>query len=77
MSMSQATPSPRRYRTTRDLTIAQQWLVRIISENQFGRIEDLRVVSGQSVLDKRLKVVRVARLGANGGRPKLPPDIGQ
>jgi hypothetical protein len=76
MSMIQTTSASRRYRTTRDLTIAQRWLVRIMSENQFGRIENLRIAGGQPVPDRNLKVVRIARLGINGGDAPVPAEDG-
>jgi hypothetical protein len=69
MSMIQTTPASRRYRTTRDLTIAQRWLVRIMSENQFGRIENLRVAGGQPVPDQQTRIVRSAQLGTNNAEP--------
>src|ERR1700730_7137688 len=55
----------RQPRTTRELTAAERWLVQIMSEYQFGRIEDLRIESSQPIPDPHLKVVRVARLGAS------------
>jgi hypothetical protein len=53
-------------RTNRDLTDSQRWLVQIMSEFQFGRIENLPVHAGQPVLDPGVRVVRVARLGGDG-----------
>ena len=50
-------------RTTRDLTAAERFLLQIMRENQFGRVENLRVQAGQPLLDRGVKVVRVARLG--------------
>jgi hypothetical protein len=55
----------RQPRTTRELTVAQRWLVQVMSEYQFGRFEDLCVENGQPVPDPHLKVIRVTRLGAN------------
>jgi len=76
MSMSQTTPSSRRYRTTRDLTIAQRWLVKTMSENHFGRVENLRIAGGEPVPDRNMKVVRIARLGTNGGDVPIPAETG-
>jgi hypothetical protein len=56
----------------RDLTIAQRWLVRVMSEHQFGRIEDLQVLGGQPVPDQHLRIVRTARLGHTGGGLNAP-----
>jgi hypothetical protein len=70
--------SSRQPRATSELTAAQRWLVEIMSEYQFGRFEDLRVQSGQPAPDPRLKVIRVARLGAKAGDtsgPKLADDF--
>ena len=61
--MTPTTPASRRYRTTRDLSIAQRWLVQIMSEYQFGRIENLRVEGGQPVPDQQTRIVRSAQLG--------------
>jgi hypothetical protein len=51
-----------------DLSPAQRWLVDLMHEHQFGRIENMPVREGQPILDSNLKVVRVARLGAESGR---------
>src|ERR1039458_5044284 len=67
--MTPTTPASRRYRTTRDLSIAQRWLVQIMCEYQFGRIENLRVEGGQPVPDQQTRIVRSARLGANNTEP--------
>ncbi|MGA2713752.1 MAG: hypothetical protein ABSG41_11660 [Bryobacteraceae bacterium] len=58
--------------TTRDLTIAQRWLVRIMSEYQFGRIENLRVEQGQPAPDHQVSIVRAARFGSKDGGLKVP-----
>jgi hypothetical protein len=59
-------------RTTRDLTPAQLLLLRIMSEHRFGRLENLPIQDGQPVLDRGVKVVRVARLGGNSGGTTVP-----
>jgi hypothetical protein len=52
MNSAIASPAtPIRRRTTKDLTIAHHWLVRIMSEYQFGRIENLRIEHGQPAPD--------------------------
>ena len=54
---------------TRDLTAAQLWLVRLMQDHQFGRIENLRVERGIPVPDATVRVVRVTHLGGgNAGR---------
>lgn len=40
--------------------------------HQFGRIENMSIRAGQPVIDQDLKVVRVACLGGESGRMKLP-----
>ena len=55
------------YRATRDLSPAQLWLVRTMSESQFGPIEHLEVREWQPVSGHAVKVVRVAHLSGNGG----------
>jgi len=58
-----------------DLSACQRRLVQIMSESQFGRIENLRVQAGQPVFDPGFKVVRVARLCGDGERMgPLPTD---
>jgi hypothetical protein len=74
LAANRATPTS--CRTTRDLTDAQRWLLRIMSECQFGRIENLCVQGGQPVPDRCLKIVRVTRLGANGGSAPVPAEAG-
>jgi hypothetical protein len=56
-------------RTTKDLTVAQRLLVQIMSEYQFGRIENLRVEGGQPVPDQQTRIVRSVRLGASATDP--------
>ena len=72
MSMIPTTPSSRLNRTTRDLTIAQRWLIQIMAEYQFGRIENLRVVNGQPAPEQRMSIIRSARLGRIEGGLKVP-----
>jgi hypothetical protein len=50
------------------LSPAQRSLVDLMHEHQFGRIENMPVSELQPILDSNLKVVRVARLGAESGR---------
>jgi hypothetical protein len=59
-------------RTTRDLNIAQRWLLDVMHENQFGRIENLRVEHGQTKPDQRLNIIRAARFGGREGGGKVP-----
>ena len=41
-------------------------------ENQYGRIENLRVAGGQPVPDQHLKIVRVARFGISVAVATMP-----
>jgi len=41
-------------------------------EHQFGRVENLSIRAGQPVLDCNVRVVRVAKLGAESGGTKFP-----
>jgi hypothetical protein len=63
-------PASRPQRTRDDLSAAQCWLVQLMSEYAFGRIENLRVEDGQPVPDQQTRIVRSARLGANDTEPK-------
>ena len=65
-------PLETRHRTTGDLTDAQRLLLRIMIEHQFGRLENVPVQGGQPVLDRGVKVVRVARLGGESGGTTVP-----
>jgi len=57
---------------TRDLAIAQTWLVALMREHQFGRIENLQIKRGLPVPDPSVRITRVTRLGGgNGGVPEL------
>jgi len=55
------------HRTTRDLTAAQRLLVQLMSDHQFGRVENMSVREGQPILDHDVKVVRVSRLSGDAG----------
>ena len=59
-------------RTTKDLTAAQLRLVLIMSEYQFGRVENMPVRAGQPDLNPEVRVVRVARLGGESSGFKVP-----
>ena len=41
----------------------QRSLVELMDEHQFGRVENIRVLAGQPILDHDVRVVKVARLG--------------
>jgi hypothetical protein len=56
--------SPRR---AQDLSPEQRSLVELMHAYQFGRIENMPIRGGQPILDSNLKVIRVARLGAESG----------
>ncbi len=75
MSMTPTTsslPASRPHRTRGDLNPAQHWLVQIMFEYQFGRIENLRIEGGQPAPDERLSVIRTALLGSKDGGLKVP-----
>jgi hypothetical protein len=59
-------------RTTGDLTDAERWLVQIMSNYQFGRVENLAIRAGQPIIGQDVKVVRVAQLGGDSGGTKIP-----
>jgi len=61
-----------RPRTTADLSAAQRRLVEVMSECQFGRIENVPIQAGEPVLDRGARVVRVARLGGDSGGTCVP-----
>jgi hypothetical protein len=61
------------HRTMADLTATQRWLLEVMREHQFGRIESLRIEGGQPVPDQRTRIVRSARLGANDTKPRSVP----
>lgn len=58
--------------TTRHLTAAQRTLLLIMREHRFGRIENLVIRSGQPVLERATRLVRVARLGNKGDGSATP-----
>jgi hypothetical protein len=57
---------------TFDLTAAQRWLLQIVLENQFGRIENVPVRAGQPLPDVSVRIVRASRLGGNSGGTAPP-----
>src|SRR3984893_13825816 len=54
-----------------DLSPGQRSLVELMHLHQFGRIENMPVRGGQPILDRDVKVVRVARLGGESDPLKL------
>jgi hypothetical protein len=62
----------RPHRKMSDLTAAQRWLLDLMSEHLFGRIESLRVEHGQPAPDQNVNVVRAARFGSKDGGLKVP-----
>src|SRR5260370_36314608 len=60
MDQSQTARAPLR---TQDLSPGQRSLVELMHEHQFGRVENMRVLGGQPILDDDVRVVQVARLG--------------
>lgn len=59
------------YRTTRDLTAAQSWLVEIMRDFQFGRVENMPFQEGQPASDGNTRIVRVVRLGSESAGSKV------
>jgi hypothetical protein len=59
----------RRPATTQDLTVHQRWLLQIMCEYQFGRVENILVQGGQPHVDSGTRVVRV---GGESGGTKVP-----
>jgi len=64
--------SPVISRTARSLSAQHRSLVEMMSEHQFGRIENMSIRAGQPVLDGNMRIVRVARLGAGSEVGKIP-----
>jgi len=56
---------------TQDLSPGQRSLVELMHEHQFGRIENMPVRTGQPILDRDLKLVRVARLGGGSDTTRV------
>ena len=59
-------------RRSSDLGPQQRSLLEIMREHQFGRVENMLVRAGQPILDRDLKVVRVACLGGESSGTKPP-----
>ena len=57
---------------TQDLSPKQRTLVDLMSEHQFGRIENIAVRAGEPILGRSVKVVRVIRLGGESGGTRVP-----
>jgi hypothetical protein len=55
----------------RNLSAQQRWLVDLMREHQFGRIENISIREGQPILDRDVKVVRVTRLGGKSDMPEI------
>ncbi len=56
--------TPKTARNIEELDSTERWLIAVMQQNQFGRIENLRVRGGTPVIDSEVRVVRVSRLGA-------------
>jgi hypothetical protein len=61
-------------RTTRDLTAAKRRLIQVMTESQYGRIENLLVRAGQPLLDPGVRIVRVALLGGESSGTTVHGD---
>jgi hypothetical protein len=59
-------------RRSGELSAPQLLLLEIMREHQFGRVENMLVRAGQPILDRDLKVVRVACLGGESSGTKPP-----
>jgi hypothetical protein len=67
-----ASPTARHYRTTRDLTAAENSLLQIMRQHQFGRVENVPVRAGQPILNSEVKIVYVEYLGGAHSGTKVP-----
>jgi hypothetical protein len=59
-------------RKSSDLTVAQRQLVEVMSQCQFGRVENLPIQAGEPVFGRGVNIVRVARLGGAVGGTHVP-----
>jgi hypothetical protein len=67
-----APPPALHHRTTRDLTAAENSLLQVMRQYQFGRIENVLVRAGQPILDGEMKIVHVEYLGGANSGTKVP-----
>jgi len=58
--------------TTAGLSAQQRRLIDLMREHRFGRIENMRVRDQEPILDRDVRIVRVARLGGEDGGAKVP-----
>ena len=66
-----AAPALRALLRTQDLSPGQRFLVELMHEHQFGRIENMPVRAGEPVFNGDVKLVRVARLGSGNHAANL------
>jgi hypothetical protein len=66
--------SPGTPRTTRDLTAAQRRLLQIITDSQYGRIENFQVRAGQPLLEPGARIVRVTLFGGESSGTQMHGD---
>jgi hypothetical protein len=59
-------------RRSGDLSDQQRAVLELMRAHQFGRIENMSIRAGQPVLDRDLKVVRVACLGGESSGTNVP-----
>jgi hypothetical protein len=57
---------------TQDLSAQQRTLVDLMCEYQFGRIENVTVREGKLILNREVRVIRLALLGGGGSATKAP-----
>ena len=67
----------RSWRTKQELTGEELWLLQVMREHQFGRIELLPIENGRLRPGPETRIVRVARLGGEGdvAKPNLADNF--
>ena len=61
-------------RRSGDLSAQQRSLLDMMRMHQFGRVENMRVLSGQPILDHDVRVVQVARLGSENATNEVASE---
>jgi hypothetical protein len=61
-------------RRSGDLSTQQRSLLEMMRMHQFGRVENMRVLAGQPILDHNVRLVRVARLGSENATNEVASE---